>query len=62
MRGRVMSMLAAMFFGLSTLGGLLLGMLGDRIGVTQAIALGGVVCTVFAIARLVRRVRPARTA
>jgi MFS family permease len=62
MRGRVMSMLAAMFFGLSTLGGLLLGMLGDRIGVTQAIALGGVVCTVFAIARLGRRPRSARTA
>jgi MFS family permease len=62
MRGRVMSMLAAMFFGLSTLGGLLLGTLGDRIGVTQAIALGGVVSTVFALARLARRAGPARTA
>jgi predicted MFS family arabinose efflux permease len=62
MRGRVMSMLAAMFFGLSTLGGLLLGMLGDRIGVTQAIAIGGVVSTVFALGRLVRRPRAAQTA
>jgi hypothetical protein len=43
MRGRVMSMLSFALFGLSTLGSLLLGALGDRIGVTSAIRIGGIV-------------------
>lgn len=60
MRGRVMSMLAALFFGFSTLGGLVLGLLGDRIGVPHALALGGVVTTCYAVPRLVRHRRAAR--
>ena len=52
MRGRVMSMLAVLFFGFSTTGGLLLGLLGDRIGVPNALALGGVLVTFFAAPRL----------
>jgi len=60
MRGRVMSMLAALFFGFSTLGGLLLGVLGDRIGVPHALALGGVMTTCFAALHLVRHHRATR--
>jgi membrane associated rhomboid family serine protease len=56
LRGRVMSMLAALFFGFSTLGGLILGLVGDHIGVPHALALGGLVTTVVATARLVRHV------
>src|SRR4029453_6476504 len=36
LRGRVMSMLSALFFGFSTLGGLVLGLLGDHLGVALA--------------------------
>jgi predicted MFS family arabinose efflux permease len=43
MRGRVMSMITVIFFGLSTLGGLAAGILGDSVGVTRALASGGVV-------------------
>jgi hypothetical protein len=50
MRGRVMSMITVIFFGFSTLGGLVGGLLGDRIGVPAAIASGGVVTTLAAIA------------
>jgi predicted MFS family arabinose efflux permease len=57
LRGRVMSMLAALFFGFSTLGGLLLGLLGDHIGVPNALTLGGVVTTVVAALRLARHLR-----
>jgi MFS family permease len=60
MRGRVMSMLAVLFFGFSTLGGLGLGLLGDRIGVPNALALGGVVTTLAAAPRLVRHHRASR--
>jgi predicted MFS family arabinose efflux permease len=56
LRGRVMSMLAALFFGFSTLGGLILGLVGDHIGVPQALALGGLVTTLVAAARLWRLV------
>jgi predicted MFS family arabinose efflux permease len=60
MRGRVMSMLAVLFFGFSTLGGLVLGLLGDRIGVPNALALGGLVTTLFAAPRLLRHHRERR--
>jgi MFS family permease len=60
MRGRVMSMIAVLFFGFSTLGGLVLGLLGDRIGVPNALALGGVVTTLFAAPRLLRHHRATR--
>lgn len=48
LRGRVMSMLTVIFFGFSTLGGLCLGVLGDRIGVPGALAAGGIVTTLVA--------------
>ncbi|MGH7821048.1 MAG: MFS transporter, partial [Candidatus Binatia bacterium] len=41
MRGRIMSMLTLSFFGLSTLGSLALGTLGDRIGIEAALRTGG---------------------
>jgi predicted MFS family arabinose efflux permease len=62
MRGRVMSMLAALFFGFSTLGGLVLGIVGDHIGVPHALALGGLATTGFAAPRLVRHHRASRHA
>lgn len=62
MRGRVMSMLAVLFFGFSTLGGLGLGLLGDRIGVPNALALGGLVTTLFAAPRLLLHHRARRRA
>ena len=40
MRGRVMGMLSFALFGLSTLGAMLLGVLGDHIGVANALRLG----------------------
>jgi predicted MFS family arabinose efflux permease len=48
MRGRVMSMLTFALFGLSTLGSLFLGVLGDRIGVPGALRLGGAVILTLA--------------
>jgi len=48
MRGRVMSMLTVCLFGLPTLGALLLGSLGDRIGIPHALALGGAIVAVTA--------------
>ena len=53
MRGRIMSMMTVVLFGFTTVGGLLIGTLGDRIGVPRALAAGGVVvalaaATVFA--------------
>ena len=50
MRGRVMSMMTVSLFGLPTLGAWLLGSLGDRIGITRALALGGGVVVVVALA------------
>lgn len=59
MRGRVMSMITVIFFGFSTLGGLVFGLLGDRIGVPAAIASGGVVTAVAAVALAWADRRPA---
>jgi MFS family permease len=42
MRGRVMSMLGFAYFGLSTLGSVLFGLIGDRIGVAASLRLGGI--------------------
>ena len=54
MRGRVMSMITVIFFGLATTGGVIAGAIGDRIGVPQALAAGGLV-TAVAAAVLARR-------
>jgi predicted MFS family arabinose efflux permease len=67
MRGRVMSMVTVILFGFATTGSLLIGFLGDRIGVALALAAGGVVITVAAVAVLLRATalvatRPPRTA
>jgi hypothetical protein len=48
MRGRVMSILTVIFFGLATLGGVIAGAVGDRIGVPHALAAGGLVTAVSA--------------
>jgi MFS family permease len=61
MRGRVMSMLTVILFGFSTAGGLLVGALGDRIGVPTALAAGGAVIVVAACAVLLREPRLAST-
>lgn len=50
MRARVMSMVTVSLFGLPTLGAWILGALGDRIGITYALSLGGGVVVVVAIA------------
>jgi MFS family permease len=62
LRGRVMSMLTVIFFGFSTLGGLCLGFLGDRVGVPGALAVGGVVTTLVATTLGVAARRTARAA
>jgi predicted MFS family arabinose efflux permease len=49
MRGRVMSMITVIFFGFSTLGGLVGGLVSNRIGVPVAIAAGGVITTIAAV-------------
>lgn len=49
MRGRVMSMITVIFFGFSTLGGLAAGIIGDHVGVPQALASGGVVTAAVAV-------------
>jgi MFS family permease len=49
MRGRVMSMVTVIFFGLSTLGGLIAGTIGDRVGVPAALGSGGVVTAAVAV-------------
>ena len=56
MRGRVMSMVMVIFFGFSTLGGLVAGLLGDRFTVPTALATGGVVTA--AVAVVLARARP----
>lgn len=50
MRGRVMSMLTLALFGLSTLGSVLLGVIGDRLGVEIALRLGGVAILLSVVA------------
>ena len=49
MRARVMSMLMVSLYGLPTVGAWLLGALGDRIGITHALALGGGVVVIVAV-------------
>jgi predicted MFS family arabinose efflux permease len=49
MRGRVMSMVTVIFFGFSTTGGLVAGIIGDRLTVPWALASGGVVTAVVAM-------------
>ncbi len=48
MRGRVMSMITVIFFGLATTGGVIAGAIGDRIGVPQALAAGGLITALAA--------------
>jgi MFS family permease len=55
MRGRVMSMLTVIFFGFTTLGGLLAGLIADRIGVPATLAGGGVATVVAATLLVVTR-------
>jgi MFS family permease len=50
MRGRVMSMITVIFFGFSTLGGLVGGFIGNHLGVPSVITGGGIVTTVASIA------------
>jgi MFS family permease len=57
MRGRVMSILTVIFFGLATLGGVIAGAIGDHIGVPQALAAGGLVTAVAAALLARRRIR-----
>jgi MFS family permease len=54
MRGRVMSMLSVSLFGLSTLGSVLVGTIGDHIGVPAALRLGGCAILAVGIALVVR--------
>jgi predicted MFS family arabinose efflux permease len=49
MRGRVMSMVMVIFFGFSTTGGLVAGLLGDRFTVPSALGTGGVVTAAVAV-------------
>ncbi len=48
-RGRVMSLYTAAFIGVMPIGGLLAGMLADRIGATHAMLVCGVVCVLTAL-------------
>jgi len=57
MRGRVMSMITVIFFGFATLGGVIAGAIGDRIGVPNALAGGGLVTAVAAAVLATRRTR-----
>jgi MFS family permease len=50
MRGRVMSMLTVSLFGLPTLGAWILGAIGDSIGISHALSLGGGVVVAAAAA------------
>src|SRR5215470_17455502 len=61
MRGRIMSMMTVILFGFATTGGLLVGLVGDHIGVPAALAVGGVVITIAAIALFVRAPELVRT-
>lgn len=54
MRGRVMSMMTVILFGFATSGALLIGYLGDRIGVQSAFASGGLVIALTATAAAFR--------
>ena len=54
MRGRVMSMMTVILFGFATVGGLVVGTVGDRVGVPTAIAAGGAVVLAAALATALR--------
>jgi MFS family permease len=58
MRGRIMSMMTVILFGFATTGALVIGILGDWIGVPAALAAGGVVIVMAATGVLLRT--PAR--
>jgi MFS family permease len=48
-RGRVMSLYTTAFLGVVPFGGLLAGVLADRIGATNTVLVGGIVCVVAAL-------------
>src|SRR5262249_9796037 len=50
MRARVMSMMTVSLYGLPTVGAWFLGSLGDGIGITHALSLGGGVVSAMALA------------
>jgi MFS family permease len=54
MRGRVMSMMTVILFGFGTVGGLVVGTVGDRVGVPNAIAAGGGAVLCAAVVTLLR--------
>jgi MFS family permease len=49
LRGRVMAVYSMMFMGMAPLGALLAGLLADRLGAPETVALGGAVCILGAI-------------
>src|SRR2546426_1026398 len=49
LRGRVMAVYSMMFMGMSPIGALIAGLLANRLGAPQAIAIGGVICLVAAL-------------
>jgi len=62
MRGRVMSIMTVILFGLSTAGSLLVGAAADRVGVPHALAGGGAVIVLAALGVLARAPALARPA
>ena len=54
MRGRIMSMMTVILFGFATVGGLVVGMAGDHVGVSYALACGGLVIALAATTVLAR--------
>jgi MFS family permease len=54
MRGRVMSMLTVILFGVATLGGFILGFAADRFGVAQVLSTGGVIVAVASTGVMIR--------
>ena len=48
-RGRVMSLYTAAFLGVAPFGGLAAGMLADRVGATNTVLAGGVICALAAL-------------
>jgi MFS family permease len=49
LRGRVMSVYSMMFMGMAPLGALLAGVLANRLGAANTVALGGAVCIIGAV-------------
>jgi predicted MFS family arabinose efflux permease len=48
-RGRVMSLYTAAFIGVVPFGGLIAGVLADRIGATNTVLAGGIICVLAAL-------------